>query len=151
VNTPQFSWVLSRLPKKAQPVPPFYQPEVAARAIVFAARHPRREIYVGMPSVLTILANKVAPGMLDRLLARRAYDQQFTAQRIAPDRPFNMFHPVASPYRAHGSFEQRAHRASPQLWTSLHRGLAGAMLATGGLALLAWKLRRARTGATDRP
>ena len=74
MNTPQFGWVKSRLPRKAQPVPPIYQPEVAARAIVWAAAHNRREIYVGWPTVEAIVGNKIAPGWLDAYLARTCYD-----------------------------------------------------------------------------
>src|SRR5437016_9814987 len=70
LNTPQFGWVKSRLPRKAQPVPPIFQPEVGAQAIYWAAHHPRREFYVGFPSVKAIVANKIAPGLLDRFLAR---------------------------------------------------------------------------------
>jgi len=144
VNTPQFEWCRTAVPRHPQPVGTVYQPEVAARAIVFAATHYRREIYVGMPSLLTILFNKVAPGLLDRLLARRAYDQQFTAQPIPADRPDNLFRPVASRYRAHGSFGQRAHSGSAQLWTSLHRDVVGSVLAIAAVSTLAWALGRAR-------
>ena len=82
VNTPQFSWVRSKLPRHPQPVPPIYQPEVAARAVVYAADHPRRKQYfVGASTVATILANRVAPALLDRYLARTGYDSQQTSER----------------------------------------------------------------------
>jgi hypothetical protein len=142
VNTPQFEWCRTKIPRHPQPVGPVYEPEIPARAIVWAARHPRREIDVGMPTVATILLNKLAPGWLDRLMARHAYGQQFMDEPISPDRPDNLFHPVATPYRARGRFEQRAHRTSPQLWASMHRGLVGSALAVTALATLAWARRR---------
>lgn len=140
VNTPQFEWCRTKIHQHPQPVGTVYQPEVAARAIVWAATHYRREIYVGLPAVVSIVLNKVLPGVLDKVLARRAYEQQFTAQPIPADRPDNLFHPVSSPYRAHGSFEQRAHASSPQLWTSLHRDLVGGVLALAAVSTLAWTL-----------
>ena len=144
VNTPQFEWCRSKVPRHPEPVGTIYQPEVAARAIVWAATHRRREIWVGMPTVLTVLANKIAPGLMDRVLAHRAYEQQFLDEPIAPDRPDNLFGPVPTPYRAHGRFGERARDSSPQLWLSLHRGLVGTALAGAGLAALAWKRRSAR-------
>ena len=94
VNTPQFSWVRSRLPNHPQPVPPIYQPEVAARGVVFAADHPRRKQYwVGASTVATILANRVVPALLDRYLARTGYDSQQTAQEAEPGRPDNLLEP----------------------------------------------------------
>jgi NAD(P)-dependent dehydrogenase (short-subunit alcohol dehydrogenase family) len=139
VNTPQFEWCRTAYTRHPQPVGTVYQPEVAARAIVWAATHDRREVYVGMPVTLTVMLNKAFPGLLDRVMARRAYEQQFTQAPIPPDRPDNLFHPVPLPYRAHGSFEARAKRSSPQLWTSLHRERIGAALALAGAAALAWK------------
>jgi NAD(P)-dependent dehydrogenase (short-subunit alcohol dehydrogenase family) len=138
VNTPQFSWVLSRLPRQAQPVPPIYQPEVAARAVVHAADHPhRREYWVGGSTVATLLANAVAPGLLDRYLARTAFDAQQTDQRRPADQPANLWEPAdgrrGHDFGAHGAFDARSHPRSPQLWASQHHGA----LAAGGLALLA--------------
>jgi short-subunit dehydrogenase len=144
VNTPQFEWCRTTIAKHPQPVGTVYQPEVAAKAIMFAATHDRREIYVGLPSVLTILLNKAAPGLLDRIMASRAYEQQFTRQAISPDRADNLFQPVPSQYRAHGSFEQGAHKVSAQLWTSMHRDLLASGLALAGVASLAWMLHRPR-------
>ena len=144
VNTPQFEWARTSFQRHPQPVGTVYQPEVAARAIVFAATHRRREIAVGMPAAAVILLNKVAPGLLDHVMARRAYEQQFTAQPIAADRPDNLFKPAPSRYGAHGRFELRAHSASPELWTSMHRGLVAGVLALAGLSLLAWQRRRSR-------
>jgi NAD(P)-dependent dehydrogenase (short-subunit alcohol dehydrogenase family) len=138
VNTPQFDWVLSRLGRHAQPVPPIYQPEVAARAIVHAARHPRRrEYWVGASTVATILANRVVPGVLDRYLGRTAYSSQQTDQPTSPHRPANLWQPAdkapGHDFGAHGSFDTRSHARSPQLWMSLHRR----MLATGAVVAAA--------------
>jgi hypothetical protein len=95
VNTPQFSWVRSKLPRHPQPVPPIYQPEVAARGIVFAASHPRRrQYYVGAATTATILANRVVPGLLDRYLARTGYSSQQTGDREGSGRPGNLWAPA---------------------------------------------------------
>jgi NAD(P)-dependent dehydrogenase (short-subunit alcohol dehydrogenase family) len=136
LNTPQFGWVKSRLPRKAQPVPPIYQPEVAAEAIYFAAHYPRREFYVGVPSVKAIIANKIAPGLLDHILAHTGYDSQQYDGPEDPDRPDNLWQPVAGDHGAHGAFDARARNWSPQLWTSEHRvwiTLGVAALAVSGL------------------
>ena len=130
-NTPQFGWVKSRLPRKAQPVPPIFQPEVAAEAIYFAAHNPRREFYVGLPSVEAIVANKIAPGLLDRYLARTGYDSQQYDGPEDPNRPNNLWRPVPGDHGAHGAFDARATDWSPQWWTSEHRG----WIATGVIAL----------------
>src|SRR5438034_7152032 len=121
LNTPQFSWVKSRLPRKAQPVPPIFQPEVAAEAIYFAAHNPRREFYVGAPSVAVINGNKFFPGLLDRYLARTGYDSQQYDGPEDPNRPNNLWEPVPGDHGAHGAFDSRARSWSPQLWTSEHR------------------------------
>ena len=123
VNTPQFAWVKSRLPRKAQPVPPIYQPEVAARAIVFAATHRRREIYVGLPTVEAIVVNKVAPAFLDRLLARTCFDSQQTNEPMDPGAPDNLFAPVGKDFGTHGSFDGRSRKFSVQLCVAEHRGM----------------------------
>ncbi len=130
LNTPQFDWVKSRLARKAQPVPPIFQPKVAAEAIYFAAHNPRREFYVGLPSVEVIVANKIAPGLLDRYLARTGYDSQQYDGPEDPNRPNNLWHPVPGDHGAHGTFNARARSWSPQLWTSEHR----TVLALGFLA-----------------
>jgi hypothetical protein len=140
VNTPQFNWVLSRLPRRAQPVPPIYQPEVAADAVVFAADHPkRREYWVGGSTAATLLANKFVPGLLDRYLARTGYSSQQTDQPRDPNRPANLWEPVdadaGEDFGAHGTFDRRAHRRSMQLWASQHHGLLLAGTAAVGLAL----------------
>ena len=120
VNTPQFGWVRSRLPKKAQPVPPIYQPEVAAEAIVFAATHNRREIYVGFPTVKAVVGNKVAPGWLDHLLGKTGYRSQQTDEPEEAGRPDNLFAPPAGDRGAHGRFDQKAREFSLQLWLDEH-------------------------------
>ena len=139
LNTPQFGWVKSRLPRKAQPVPPIFQPEVAAEAIYFAAHNPRREFYVGMPSVKAIVANKIAPGFLDHFLARTGYDSQQYDGSEDRNRPDNLWQPVPGDHGAHGAFDARARSWSPQLWTSEHRILISlAALALGISGLLAF-------------
>jgi NAD(P)-dependent dehydrogenase (short-subunit alcohol dehydrogenase family) len=139
LNTPQFGWVKSRLPRKAQPVPPLFQPEVGAEAIYFAAHNPRREFYVGAPSVAVISINKLAPGLLDHYLARSGYDSQQYDGAEDPNRPDNLWHPVPGDHGAHGTFDARASSWSPQLWTSEHRtliALAAAALGLSGLIAL---------------
>src|SRR5437660_577975 len=125
LNTPQFGWVKSRLPRKAQPVPPIFQPEVAAEAIYFAAHNPRREFYVGLPSVKAIVANKIAPGLLDHFLARTGYESQQYNGPDDPNRPDTLWQPVPGDHGAHGAFDARASNWSPQLWTSEHRTWIG--------------------------
>src|SRR5438552_6335923 len=139
LNTPQFGWVKSRLPRKAQPVPPIFQPEVAAEAIYFAAHHPRREFYVGLPSVKAIIANKIAPGLLDHILARTGYDSQQHDGPEDPNRANNLWQPVPGDHGAHGAFDAQARSWSPQLWTSEHRTLVAigvAALAISGIIAL---------------
>ncbi|WP_405577633.1 SDR family oxidoreductase [Streptomyces sp. NBC_01190] len=136
VNTPQFSWVLSRLPKHPQPVPPIYQPEVAARAVVHAADHPgRKQYYVGASTVGTILGNRIAAGLLDRYLARTGYEAQQTQEPVAPDRPHNLWEPLdgegpgAHDFGAHGTFDETSHDRSAQTWLSRHADLSWASAA----------------------
>jgi len=138
LNTPQFGWVKSRLPRKAQPVPPIFQPEVAAEAICFAAHNPRREFYVGAPSVAVITTNHFVPGLLDHYLARSGYDSQQYDGAEDPNRPENLWQPVSGDHGAHGVFDARARNWSPQLWTSEHRtGVAIAVLALAIAGLVA--------------
>jgi len=149
VNTPQFSWVLNKLPQHAQPVAPIYQPEVAARAVVFAADHPRRrEYWVGSSTVATLMANAVVPGLLDRYLGRTGFSSQQTGEPRADDPPVNLWKPADGPdgrdFGAHGAFDERAHAGSAQQWVA-HRypQVAGAVAATvGGLAVWAMARRR---------
>ncbi|ASW57716.1 SDR family oxidoreductase [Plantactinospora sp. KBS50] len=143
VNTPQFDWVLSRLSRHPRPVPPIYQPEVAARAIQHAAAHPgRREYWVGASTAGTLIANAVAPGLLDRYLARTGFGSQQTDQVRHRVRE-NLWRPAdAAPgtdQGAHGSFDATSTDRSAQLWASQHHGLLGASAALlAGLAALAW-------------
>jgi NAD(P)-dependent dehydrogenase (short-subunit alcohol dehydrogenase family) len=146
VNTPQFSWVLSRLPHQAQPVPPIYQPEIAARGVLYAADHPkRREYWVGGSTAATLMANAVAPGLLDRYLARTGFTSQQTDQPHDPNQPGNLWHPVdderGPDEGAHGEFDAQAKTRSPQLWASHHHGTLAAV--AGGMAAAAWLVRRA--------
>ncbi|QKV73333.1 SDR family oxidoreductase [Amycolatopsis sp. Hca4] len=147
MNTPQFSWVRSKLPDQAQPVPPIYQPEVAARAVVHAAGHPRRrEYWVGGSTVGTLLANAVAPGVLDRYLARTGYRSQQTGAKKPPDQPENLWSPAdrERDFGAHGRFDEQATARSAQLWASRHHGVvaaAGGALAATALAV--WRRARA--------
>jgi NAD(P)-dependent dehydrogenase (short-subunit alcohol dehydrogenase family) len=137
LNTPQFGWVKSRLPNKAQPVPPIFQPEVAAEAIVWAAHHDRRELWVGFPTVKAIVADRIAPGLLDRYLAQAGYASQQTAEREDPDRPHNLWEPVAGDAGAHGTFGDRASDASLQAWAARNRGWLAAAACGAAAALLA--------------
>jgi hypothetical protein len=136
VNTPQFSWVLSRLPRQAQPVPPIYQPEVAARAVLYAADHPRRrEYWVGGSTAGTLAANAVTPGLLDRYLGRTGFDSQQTDDPRPADQPMNLWEPAdggqGCDYGAHGVFDARASDRSIQLWAPHHHGfVTGAVTAT---------------------
>jgi NAD(P)-dependent dehydrogenase (short-subunit alcohol dehydrogenase family) len=120
LNTPQFTWSRAKLPHAPQPVPPIFQPEVAADAIVFAASHPRRELMVGWPTVKAIFGNAVVPAFADRYLATNGYDAQQTDEPVG-DRPDNLFEPVAGEQAAHGPFDARAQPHSAQLWASKHR------------------------------
>ena len=146
INTPQFGWALNKTGQRPQPVPPIFQPEVPARAIYFAALHPRREFWLGWPTIKAILANKIAPGLIDRYLARYGYSGQLTDQTEPADAPSNLFDPVPGDYGAHGRFDRSA-RASSRAWfasehrTALTAGLclatiAGVVSASRGVAKL---------------
>ena len=120
LNTPQFEWVKSRLPRKPQPVPPIFEPEVAARGIYWAAHHRRRELDIGFSSVKAIVGNKVFPGYLDRYLGRHGYDAQQTNEPADPNRPNNLWKPLQHDFGAHGRFDTRAHtRSAPFAPSSL--------------------------------
>jgi NAD(P)-dependent dehydrogenase (short-subunit alcohol dehydrogenase family) len=137
LNTPQFGWVKSRLPRKAQPVPPIFQPEVGARAIYYAAHHPeRREYYVGFSTVKAIFGNKLAPSFGDHYLARDGYDAQQHDGPEDPNRPNNLWHPVSGDHGAHGTFDERASSFSMEVWLEMNRKWLGAalgLLAAGAL------------------
>jgi NAD(P)-dependent dehydrogenase (short-subunit alcohol dehydrogenase family) len=150
VNTPQFSWVLSRLPKHPQPVPPIYQPEVAARAVTFAANHPRRKQYwVGASTIATLSAQKLMPALLDRYLARTGFDSQQTDGTPAPH-VSNLWQPLdgeeGSDFGSHGIFDQRAHDHSPALVVSQHvKSFIAGILGSGGWFALTMRRSRGRT------
>ncbi len=143
LNTPQFDWARNRTGRRPQPVPPIFQPEVAARAVLLAVDRRRREVWAGGSTVKAILATKLAPGLLDRLLARTGYTAQMSEEPADPAAPDNLFQPVPGDHGAHGRFDRRATASSLQLWATAHRqalaigggialGLAGAALARAG-------------------
>jgi NAD(P)-dependent dehydrogenase (short-subunit alcohol dehydrogenase family) len=136
LNTPQFSHCRTRMPRHPRPVPPVFQPEVAARAIVWAADHPRRELWVGAANVVTIAAQRLVPGLLDRYLARTNVDAQQTDQPVPHDRPDNLFASSEQDEGAHGIFDDQAHAHSVQLWAAMHRRAltVGGLVAAAGLA-----------------
>jgi len=135
LNTPQFDWARNKMRQRPQPVPPIFQPEVAARAILLAVDSPRRrEIHVGRSTLEAIFGNRVAPGLLDRLMASKGYSGQLTDEEEPPGRPDNLFQPVRGEYGAHGRFDRRATYRSPELWLAEHRGIA---LALGAMVLIA--------------
>lgn len=133
LNTPQFGWVKSRLPRKAQPVPPIFQPEVAAKAIYFAAHARRRELLVGLPTVMAIEGNKIAAGYGDYYLGKTGYDSQQRDEPADPNHANNLWQPVPGDAGAHGTFDSRAKPYSIQLWITMNRnlllGITGAALA----------------------
>jgi short-subunit dehydrogenase len=134
LNTPQFGWVRSRLPRKAQPVPPIFQPEVAAEAIYWAAHHGRDELWVGLSAVKAIVGNRIIPRALDRYLARMGYDAQQTDELADPDRKDNLYEPVPGDTGAHGDFDDRSSDKSYQWWANTHRGWLLAGTTVAGLA-----------------
>jgi len=141
LNTPQFTWSRAKLPRAPQPVPPIFQPEVAADAIVWAARHPRRELLVGWPTVKAIYGNAVAPGLADRYLAANGYDAQQTDEPLNGNRPDNLFEPVPGNQAAHGPFDARSEGRSLQLALSKRR----VQLLAGASALVLAANRRRKT------
>ena len=128
VNTPQFNWALNKMGRRAQPVPPIFQPEIPARAIYFAAFHPRRQTWIGFPTVKAILANRVAPGLIDRYLAKAGYTGQLTDETEPADAPNNLFQPVPGDYGARGRFDSQARTWSWEVFTSRHRDAAWAFV-----------------------
>lgn len=148
LNTPQFGWVLNRLKNKAQPVPPIYEPEVAAEAVYWAAHHRRREVWVGSSTAVVITGNKFFPGFGDWYLGKTGYKSQQTNQPRDPNQPNNLWEPVddTRDYGAHGTFDKRASDRSKELWLSEHKKALGAfgLVLAGGVAAAAswWKLRK---------
>lgn len=137
LNTPQFSWVKSRLPREPRPVPPIFQPEVAARAIAYAAEHHPRELWVGGPTLQAILGNMLAPGLLDRYLGRTGYDAQQTKKPTVRDRRDNLWEPVPGDHGAHGSFDTQASGHSFALWARTHGSSLLLSLTVAGLGIAA--------------
>jgi short-subunit dehydrogenase len=145
LNTPQFEWVKSRLPRRAQPVPPIFQPEVAARAIYWAAHHRRRELFVGWPVWKAVWGTKFFPGLLDRYLAKLGYDAQQTNEPANPNRPNNLWAPLPMDFGAHGRFDAQAKSHSLCLWADMNRHwiVAGGIGAIGLAAtMLRWISKR---------
>jgi len=150
VNTPQFDWAMNKMGRKAKPVAPIYQPEVPARAIFFAATHRRREVWVGLPTVKAILANWIAPGLIDSYLAKAGYDGQLADVALPPDVPSNLFEPVPGQYGAHGRFDGAARTRNWVVLTDRHRTAFWAAAAIGLGAGLRMILHR-RNASTARP
>jgi hypothetical protein len=144
LNTPQFSWVLNKMPKHPMPVPPIYQPEVAGRAIAHVADHPRRTMWVGLPTALTILGNRVAPWLLDKYLGRTGYDAQQSDKSLAEMERPNLFNAADVDRGAHGVFDDKAHGRSAQTWASMHRGVVAGVGAVGATVAVLGRRRRAR-------
>lgn len=134
LNTPQFHWVKTNLRRHPQPIPPIFQPELAAEGIVWAATRAGREVNVGETTTATIVADKVAPGLLDRYLGATGYDSQQADWPVEPDRPNNLWEPVPGDHGARGEFDTQAHDRSLQWWVTTHRGWA--LVAAGALALI---------------
>ena len=133
LNTPQFDWVKSRLPQEGQPVPPIYQPETAAEAIVWASEHDRRELFFGTPTYKAILGNKLVPGLGDWYLGKTGYESQMRDEPSDPNRPHNLWQPLPGDWGAHGSFDDRAKPRRWQLGLATHRNAILAGLALAGL------------------
>lgn len=142
LNTTQFSWVRLHVPNEPQPVPPIYQPEVAAEAVHWAAHHRRRELWVGFPTVYTILGSRLAPWLAEWYLARTGFKGQQTDEPAAPDRRDYLERPLDEneDHGFHGSFDEQAHACSPQTWLARHRPAIGAMAGIGAAALTATAL-----------
>jgi short-subunit dehydrogenase len=141
MNTPQFTWCRSKMPRQPQPVPPIFQPEVAAERIVWASHHERREVFVGAPTVIAIEANKVAPGLADYYLGRTGFDSQQTPQEVAKNRPDNLFEALPGDFGAHGVFGKQAHEQAATTWLAGHKGLA-AVASAAALGAIAFVIRK---------
>ena len=139
MNTPQFEWAKSRLPRRTQPVPPIFQPEVAAEGVHYAVRHDvGRELLVAWPTVKAVIGEKLVPAYIDRKLGRDGYAGEQTAERADPNRPNNLWESVPGPFGAHGPFDDRAKNASVELWLRMHRSwlaLAAAIIAAAAIGI----------------
>lgn len=136
VNTPQFDWALNKMGRKAKPVAPIFEPEVPARAIFFAATHKRRDIWVGWPTIKAILANRIAPGLIDRYLATAGYSGQLSEKPTSPDAPANLFDPVPGDYGAHGRFDRQSRSVSWAMFTNRHKAAFVVLAVVSGAAVL---------------
>ena len=141
MNTPQFTWCRSKMPRQPQPVPPIFQPEVAAERIVWASHHNRREVFVGAPTVLAIEANKVAPGIADDYLGDTGFDSQQTPEKVPANRPDNLFAPLPGDFGAHGMFSNRAHDQAATTWLGNHKGLT-ALASAAAIGAFAFLMRK---------
>ena len=145
VNTTQFNWCRSKLPKHPMPVPPIYQPEIPAEAVYWAAHHRRRELWVGYSAVQAILGNKLAPSFADWCLAKTGFSgQQMQNRPVSPDRQDNLYEPVQNKAATHGIFDAQAITTSPQLWAATHRPLVAGVVAAGIAAASTAAARHAR-------
>jgi short-subunit dehydrogenase len=146
VNTPQFSWCRSKLPRKPQPVPPIFQPEVIARGIVWLAAHPRRELRIGWSTLKALLGQSIAPAFVDHVLAKDGYAaQQYDGAAVA-GRPDNLERPLSGDWGAHGEFDEQARSSSSQLWLTTHRFSLGATASILALLASVAGVRRYREG-----
>ncbi len=141
MNTPQFTWCRSKMPRHPQPVPPIFQPEVAAERIVWASHRDRRQVFVGLPTVIAIEGNKVAPSFADHYLGRTGYDSQQTQEPVNPNRPDNLFEPVPGDFGAHGIFGQQAHDQAATTWLAQHKGTT-ALAGAAAFGVLAFALKK---------
>ena len=148
-NTPQFDWARAAIPRAPRPVGKVFQPEVAARQIVRAALRPEREVYVGWTALQAVLGNMFIPGLLDRYLAKKAWQGQFGREPLPPDRPDNLYHPVEGDFGAHGRFDAEAHSRSSEVRVARHRGLLGLGLAAI-MALACTRLLRSSKATASR-
>ncbi|CAB3743261.1 SDR family oxidoreductase [Paraburkholderia rhynchosiae] len=142
INTPQFDWAMNKMGKRARPVAPVFQPEVAARAIFFAATHRRREVWLGFSTVKAILANRIAPALIDRYLARAGYTGQLTDEPVEGNAAGNLFDPVPGDYGAHGRFDEEAREHSWEMFTDRHRTLFWGLAGVGAVGLLRLVIKR---------
>ena len=141
-NTPQFNWVKSRLPRKPQPYPPVFQPEVPAEAIYYVAHHRRREMFVGWPTLQTVIGNRLVPGYVDRFLAKTGYEGQQYNGLVEPGRRDNLWEPVPADFGAHGDFDHEAKPSSWLLWADTHQKLIA--IGCSAVALVSFVLSKAR-------
>ncbi len=146
VNTPQFNWVKSRMPRESQPVPPIYQPEVPAQAIHWASHHRRFEMLVGASTYMAVIGNKISPALAARYLARTGVSSQMTEAPQKDGSPENLWQPAPGDFGCHGDFDAQSRRSSPLLWVSMHRRQLSMALAGGLLGVWAALKARMATG-----